>query len=60
MKSKILLNLIFQKVFDYDIIYVISKYFKKVWSIDTTHVKKFKIKNSKREKQKHSFHYYYH
>ena len=60
MKTKNLLKLIFQKVFDNDIIYVICQYFKKIWSIDTPHIKQFKVKNSKKEKRKYSFHYYYH
>ena len=60
IKTKKLLKLIFQKVFDDNIIYIIGKYFKKIWSIDTTHIKQFKVKNSKKEKHKYSFHYYYH
>ena len=60
MYTKILLKSIFQKIFNNDIIYVISKYFKKKWYICSTDFKQIKVKNSKKEKRKYSFHYYYH
>ena len=59
MKTKTFLNLLFKNMFDDHIIYIISKYLKKKWRVDTPHIKKIKIKNSKKEKCKYSFHYYY-
>ena len=60
MRTKKILELTLNHVFDNHVIYIISKYLKKKWSIDTTHFKKFKVKSSKKGKKQHSFHYYYH
>jgi hypothetical protein len=59
MNTKKMLKSIFKNMFDDHVIYIISKYLKKKWSIDTTDFKKLKIKCSKKEKCKYSFHYYY-
>ena len=62
MRTKKILELTLKHVFDNHVIYIISKYLKKKWSIDTTDFKKYKVKCTQKSKKKHSFsyHYYYH
>lgn len=60
MRTKKILELTLKHVFDNHVIYIISKYLKKKWSIDTTDFKKYKVKSRQKGKKQHSFHYYYH
>lgn len=54
-----ILKVLFQKIFNDDIIYIISKYYGKKWSINFTHFKQIKIKQGKSKKNRQTIHYYY-
>ena len=56
---KILKMLFSNGVLNDNIIYCISEYVGKKWKVNFTQLKHIKVKQSKREKQKYSFHYYY-
>ncbi len=62
MKSKKLLKLLFQKVFDDNIIEIIASHYGKKWCEEFKSFKKIKIRHRQKGKKKHSFsyHYYYH
>ncbi len=47
-------------ILDDNIIYIISKYIGKKWTINRPKLKQIKVKNTQRSKQNYSFHYYYH
>lgn len=59
VKSYKVIKMLFHNIFNNDIIYIISEYTGKKWSINFTPIKKYKVKNGKKEKQRYSFHYYY-
>lgn len=55
-----ILKMLFQHILCDNTIYIVTAYYGKKWSKDFQHIKKVKVKQSKREKQKYSFHYYFH
>lgn len=55
-----ILKMLFQHILNDDTINIITTYYGKKWSKDFHNIKKIKVKQSKREKQRYSFHYYYH
>lgn len=56
---KILKMLFANSILNDNIIYIISNYVGKKWSVNLPQLKHIKVKKGKREKQKYSFHYYY-
>lgn len=54
-----ILKMLFQKILNNDIIYIISKYYGKKWSVSFPILKQIKIKQSKTKKHRQIVHYYY-
>ena len=60
MKTYKILKMLFQNILHEDQIHIIASYYGKKWTKYFKSLKDIKVKNGKRNKQTHSFHYYYH